>query len=193
MIVYFDTAGCGWPWACLWCSWIVISPITDWLVSKTVSCSGPYSFVDFNAFYVTCPFSMRIAFWDYPSISTWLVWFRHSKTVPISGFGAVTSLFCCSYLAFLTTRLQVDYPRTASVIHILIDIKGLFSLSKQHPSCCLHCGGSILRADTRLIGPYCILPYSVLCGSQLYPISLTKVSSLVSRSWLATSNCLSLS
>ena len=95
---------------------------------------------------------------------------------------AVTSLFCCSYLAFLTTRLHVDYPRTASVIHILIDIKGLFSLSKQHPSCCLHCGGSILRADTRLIGPYCILPYSVLCGSQLYPISLTKVSSLVSRS-----------
>ena len=30
---------------------------------------------------------------------------------------AVTSLICCSYLAFLTTRLQVDYPRTASVIH----------------------------------------------------------------------------
>ena len=63
---------------------------------------------------------------------------------------AVTSLFCCSYLAFLTTRLQVDYPRTASVIHKLIDIKGLLSLNKQHPSCCLHCGGSILRADTRL-------------------------------------------
>ena len=63
---------------------------------------------------------------------------------------AVTSLFCCSYLAFLTTRLHVDYPRTASVIHILIDIKGLLSLSKQLPSCCLHCGGSILRADTRL-------------------------------------------
>ena len=92
MIVSFDTAGCRWPWACLRYSWIVISPKTDWVVSKTVSCSGPCSPVDFNGFYVTCPFSMGIAFWDYPSIPTWSVWFRHSKTVPISGFGYETDL-----------------------------------------------------------------------------------------------------
>ena len=92
MTISFDTGGCGRPWACLWYSWIVISPKTDWVVSKTVSCSVPCSAVDFNGFYVTCPFSMGIAFWDYPSIPTWSVWFRHSKTVPISGFGYETDL-----------------------------------------------------------------------------------------------------
>ena len=29
MTVSFDTGGCGRPWACLWYSWLVISPKTD--------------------------------------------------------------------------------------------------------------------------------------------------------------------
>ena len=92
MIISFVISLKSTPWGCLRYSWIVISLKTDWVVSKTVSCSVPCSAVDFNGFYVTCSFSMGIAFWDYPSIPTWSVWFRHSKTVPISGFGYETDL-----------------------------------------------------------------------------------------------------
>ena len=49
MTVSFDICGFGWPWACLWYSSIVISPKTDWVVSKTVHEQNRYFWI-FNEY-----------------------------------------------------------------------------------------------------------------------------------------------
>ena len=49
MTVFFNTGGCGRPWACLWYSWLVISPKTDWVVSKTVHEQNRYFWI-FNEY-----------------------------------------------------------------------------------------------------------------------------------------------
>ena len=49
MTISFDTGGCGRPWACLWYSWLVISPKTDWVVSKTVHEQNRYFWI-FNEY-----------------------------------------------------------------------------------------------------------------------------------------------
>ena len=49
MTVSFYTGGCGRPWACLWYSWLVISPKTDWVVSKTVHEQNRYFWI-FNEY-----------------------------------------------------------------------------------------------------------------------------------------------